>query len=149
MIKLKNIFHKILRQPKNTMSFKETFDLTEMPIVTFYQGDKKINFLLDTGSNNNIIDEGMLKELKYKTSNAKTNLAGVDGINHTVDVCVLTITYKDKDYTYPYLVKDMSPIFGSIKKESGANIHGILGAKFFNKFKYVLDFSELIAYSKQ
>ena len=46
-------------------------------------------------------------------------------------------------------MQDMTAAFGSIKKETGVTIHGILGAKFFNEFKYVLDFKELIAYSKE
>ena len=59
------------------------------------------------------------------------------------------MSYKDKDYEYPYVMQDMKAAFGSIKKETGVTIHGILGAKFFNEFKYVLDFKELIAYSKE
>ena len=38
------------------MSFKEAMDLVELPVVTFYNGDKKLNFLLDTGSNMCVIN---------------------------------------------------------------------------------------------
>ena len=43
----------------------------------------------------------------------------------------------------------MSDAFGHIKKDTGVTVHGIIGSLFFNEFKYVLDFDELIAYSKK
>jgi hypothetical protein len=42
----------------------------------------------------------------------------------------------------------MKEAFGHMKQDTGVTLHGIIGSKFFNKFKYVLDFDELIAYSK-
>ena len=42
----------IVRVKKNqVMEFKTSMDLSGLPIITFYQGKKKYNFLLDTGSN--------------------------------------------------------------------------------------------------
>ena len=34
-----------------------------------------------------------------------------------------------------------------IKLEYGINLHGILGSTFFQKYRYVLNFDELVAYS--
>ena len=73
----------------------------------------------------------------------------MDGISHNVNMCEISLFYKEKEFTYNYLIQDMDDAFNSIKKSSGVTIHGVLGSKFFNKFKYVLDFNELIAYSKQ
>ena len=56
-------------------------------------------------------------------------------------------------YTKEYVKKkkktDMSSSFDVIKRSTGVNIHGILGTAFFNKYKYILDFDKLIAYSKK
>ena len=41
---------------KESMSFREAIDLVGLPIVTFYQGDRKYNFLLDTGANLSVIN---------------------------------------------------------------------------------------------
>lgn len=146
---IKNIINKILNKHSDAMSFKEAFDLTEHPICTFYQGDKKIHLLLDTGSNNCIIDSTFLKSLEHTMLNLKNTVSGLDGIEKESDVCTIKMSYKDKEYEYPYMVRDMSPVFDPVKKETGVTIHGILGAKFFNDYKYVLDFDELKAYSKE
>ena len=45
-------------------------------------------------------------------------------------------------------INNMSEAFGFIKKESGVQIHGILGSLFFQKYKYILDFDSLKAYIK-
>lgn len=133
----------------DAMSFRESLDLVELPVVTFRQGSRKINLLLDTGSNNCIIDKTFLECLEHIMLEQTTNLMGMEGNNNITKVCSLKLSYKDKEYEYPYIVQDMSAAFGAIKNETGVTIHGILGSKFFNEFKYVLDFEELIAYSKE
>jgi hypothetical protein len=146
---IKKIIHKFLNIHPDAMSFQNSMDLAELPVVTFRQGDKKINFLLDTGSNNCIIDSTSLKSLKHQPLDITNKVSGIEGIESEGKVCILKLNYKDKEYNFPYIVKDMKPIFDSIKKETGVTVNGMLGSKFFNEFKYVLDFDELIAYSKE
>ena len=144
---IKKLINKILGK-HNEISFKAGFDLTDMPVITLYQGDKKFNFLLDTGSTDSIIDSNILKEINYKVKNTVSNLFGMEGQTKQVRSCEITLYFGNKGYTYDYLINDMSQAFGQIKDSTGVNLHGIIGSKFFNKFKYVLDFDELIAYSK-
>lgn len=146
---IKKIIHKILNIRPNAMSFKESLDLAEMPVVTFYQGDKKINFLLDTGSNNCIIDSSFLKNIKYTMLEASTNIQGLEGNSQQAQVCTLSISYRNNTFSYPYVIQDMSTVFNSIKKETGVTVNGILGSSFFNTYNYILDFNELIAYRKE
>lgn len=146
---IKKIIHKFLNIHPNAMSFQNSMDLAELPVVTFRQGDKKINFLLDTGSNNCIIDSNILKNIDHKMLDVETNILGLEGNTQKTGVCTIKMTYKDKEYEYPYVIQDMSAAFDSIKKETGVTVNGMLGSKFFNEFKYVLDFDELIAYSKE
>lgn len=146
---IKKIINKIFNIHPNAMSFKNSIDLAELPVVTFYQGSRKVNLLLDTGSNNCVIDKSFLKQLEHTPLDCKTNISGLEGNPQEANVCSLSLSYKDRSYEYPYVIQDMSAVFGSIKKETGVTIHGILGSMFFNKFKYVLDFKELIAYSKE
>nr|DAW35351.1 MAG TPA: hypothetical protein [Caudoviricetes sp.] len=146
----KKLINKIFGEPNDTMSFMESMNLIGLPVVTFFQGDKRFNFLLDTGSNRSIIDANILPQLKHgdiiKTNNSLTGLGGTyEGLR----MCSISFYYKDKEYPYDeYLIQDMKAVFDSIKEESGVKLHGILGATFFNKFKYILDFNKLIAYSK-
>jgi hypothetical protein len=146
---IKKIIHKFLNIHPDAMSFQNSMDLAELPVVTFRQGDKKINFLLDTGSNNCVIDSNILKSIDHKMLDVETNILGLEGNAQKTGVCTIKMSYKDKEYEYPYVIQDMSAAFDSIKKETGVTVNGILGSKFFNEFKYVLDFDELIAYSKE
>lgn len=145
---IKKFINKIFNIHPDAMSFQNSIDLAELPVVTFYQGNKKINLLLDTGSNNCVIDKKFLKSIKHKMLDCSTDIFGLEGKAQRSNVCVIKMSYKGREYEYPYVVQDMSAVFGSIKKDTGVIIHGMLGSKFFNEFKYVLDFDELIAYSK-
>ena len=144
---IREIFNKLFGK-REEISFRQSFDLTELAVVTFYQGETKVNLLLDTGSNNNVIDKTSLEALYYEEEGMTSELAGLEGNAQTCKVCNITLHYKDKEYTYPYVVADMSKIFADIKKTTGVTVHGVMGSKFFHKYKYVLDFDKLVAYSK-
>lgn len=143
------VLNKLFLKNKDIMSFKAAMDLCELPVVTFYQKDKKFNFLLDTGSNSSIIDKNALPNIEYENSDLQANLFGLEGQKKRVDACKITLYFNNKGYTFDYLVSDLKDPFNQIKQESGVTIHGIIGSRFFNEFKYVLDFDELIAYSKK
>lgn len=150
-----SIIYYIVRETNNKidsyMSFRESMDLTELPVVTFYQGEKKLNFLLDTGSNNSIINENSLKELniEHKNLNTKTLTTGVNGENVEGYKVEVEFSYKGYYFLYNFQVMDVSKAFDSIKKETGVTIHGILGNQFFKQYSYILDFEKLVAYSKK
>ena len=145
----KKIISKIFGEPKDTMSFMESMNLVGLPVVTFFQGNNRFNFLLDTGSNRSIIDKGTLPKIKHgEITQTDSSLTGVGGTYDNMSICPITFYYKDREYHYDnYLIQDLSNPFGSIKESSGVVLHGIIGSEFFNKFKYVLDFNKLIAYS--
>jgi hypothetical protein len=146
---IKKLFTKIFKSNKvEVISFQQGFDLTSMPIVTFYQGENKFNFVLDTGSNSNVIDSNILGCIKHEKLDTTSTHYGVEGNKKSVDTCKIVITYKDKVYEDMYLITDMKKAFDGIKQTTGVTLHGLIGSKFFNKYKYVLDFDELIAYSK-
>ena len=134
---------------KDAMSFMEAMDLTNLPIVTFYQGDKKFNFLLDTGATLSVINQAALESITHTTINETGELYGVDGVKREVSYASIDLAYKNKDYTEKFQVLDMQEAIDQVKAESGVNMVGIIGSEFFRKYKYVLDFDELVAYSKK
>lgn len=141
---------KQLFKKKTPIPFGQGFFLTELPVCTFRQGDKNFNFLLDTGSNDNLIDLSIKDSIEHKTiEGATTHLTGVEGKSFEVNAAVLSISYKDQKFTDVFMLADLSAIFAKVKKENGVTLHGIIGSKFFYKHQYVLDFKELIAYSKK
>lgn len=144
---IKKLFNKLFGKIEK-ISFQQAFDLTEMPIITLYQGEKKFNFLLDTGSNNSIIDSNILDQIERKIINERSSLFGMEGNVKEVSMCKIVLSYKDKEYEYKYLIQDMKAPFDNIKNSTGVTLHGIIGSNFFNEYKYILDFNELVAYSK-
>lgn len=133
---------------RNGISFKESMALTELPVITFEHNNKKLNFLLDSGSNASFINEPMLKELDYKMLKGSSEMVGVEGNKVNNRICLLNMNYGEKTFEVQLNINNMSEAFGFIKKESGVQIHGILGSLFFQKYKYILDFDSLKAYIK-
>lgn len=131
------------------ISFKEAMDLVELPIITFYNKDKKLNFLLDTGSDLSYINKSILPFLEYKEINKSRNIISVGGNSQSFGCCDMTVTYKSQKFIDEFYISDLDEAFGAIKAETGVQIHGILGNKFFVKYKYVLDFKDLIAYIRK
>lgn len=137
-----------IKTPHTKISFKESLDLTDLPIITFYIKDKKCNFLLDTGANLSVINNKVLSSITHEKTSITGNVYGLEGNRQSVEYVNVVLTYKDKDYPETVQALDMSAAFANIKKESGVTLHGILGNQFFQKYKYVIDFNELVAYSK-
>ena len=136
------------QKKRENMSFREAMDLVELPIITFYNKDTKLNFLLDTGSDLSYINKSVLFSLEYKEVNESMNIISVGGNSQSFGCCDMTVTYKNQEFIDRFYISDLDEAFGAIKAETGVQIHGILGSKFFTKYKYILDFENLIAYSK-
>ena len=131
----------------DSKSFRETMDLCELPIVTFMNNGKKLNFLLDTGASKSVIHSGALEGLTYKSINKSGDVYGMDGKRKDVSFINMSIEYRGKDYNEEFQSIDMSVPFSNLKADFGVNLHGILSSTFFQKYKYVLNFDELVAYS--
>lgn len=139
-------FYTNKRKEKTKISFKEGLDLTELPIVTFKQGENKLHFLLDTGSNISYINSAVVKDLEVEDLNTSSQTVGVGGSDMETKHYNIKIGYKDQTFIEEFGALDLSTTFASIEAESGIKLHGILGNRFFEKYKYILDFKELAAY---
>lgn len=130
------------------ISFKESMDLVDLPVITFFNNGKKFNFLLDTGSSHSSFNlESIEGVLGNPIEGEYTHFIGADGNPTPTQSVTMPIVYKDKEYQEDFQVIDLSKAFGIVKSESGVNLHGILGNSFFQKYKYVINFDELIVYS--
>lgn len=138
---------------RNKMSFMEAFNLTEMTIVTFLNNGKKLNFLLDTGSNDAYISKSAskIKGLSYeKIHTDGINVTGSAGNCLCTKAIRMPLTYKDNTYdTDMFVLESLDDSFKSIKESDGVQLHGILGTLFLQKHNFVLDFDELVAYKKK
>lgn len=132
------------------VSFKESLDLCDLPVITFINNDVKLNFLLDTGANKSVINYDTLTlPIEYNKSDKAGTIFGMEGNAIEVSYINMDISYKNKVFNDTFQVLDMSAAFDRIKKNDGVTLHGVLSHNFFQKYKYILDFDELIAYSKK
>lgn len=141
-----NTINDMRKRNNSKISFKEAMDLVELPVVTFYNGDKKLNFLLDTGSNVSYINSSIIPLLDHEKTDKEMNTIGIEGNKVSNQFCKMSVTYKNQVFEEEFSIADLDEAFSVVKQESGVQIHGILGSKFFERYKYVLDFKELIAY---
>lgn len=134
---------------KEAMSFREAMDLAELPVVTFYQGKEKFNFLLDTGSMHSHISKDTAERIKGEPVEVDANISGVGG-SVSIDKAInVSLEYKNSSYKATLLVgSHLDSTFKILKENTGVTVHGVIGSTFLNENKYVLDFEKLIAYSK-
>ena len=130
------------------ISFRESMGLVELPIVTFMNNGRKLNLLLDTGASYSSINEAALEGLSYVDTGETGFGIGIEGtVKEDRGYIRMDVGYGSQSYEDDFQVVDLSQAFGIIKQECGINLHGILGTTFFQKYKYVLNFDDLVAYS--
>lgn len=129
------------------ISFRETMDLVDLPIITFLVGDKKCNFILDTGASYSLIDSTVLGTIEHERLNIEGTVYGINGKEQDAGFAKIVLKYKGVNYSDEFQIVDLSSAFTMLKEEHGVNLHGMLGSSFFQKYKYVIDFDELVAYA--
>lgn len=135
-----------IKKKNSEISFREAMDLAELPVITFYNGDRKINFLLDTGSNSSYLNKSIVSSLVVESTGEESNIIGIEGNKVNCKICKMIIKRKNQEFEEEFSIADLDKAFRIVKEESGVQIHGILGSRFFEKYKYVLDFKDYIAY---
>lgn len=133
---------------REAMSFREAMDLVDLPVITFYNENTKLNLLLDTGSSMNVINSTILANLVYTKLKDSGIVYGMEGNTIDVEYISMSITHGKDSYSSTFQIVDMQKAFDKIKSEYGVQIHGILGSSFFKEYEYMLDFKSLIAYSR-
>ena len=148
-LKVSSIAESKASKDRSMISFKESLDLTSLPIVTFEVGKEKFNFLLDTGSDVSYINENLLPKFKHvKIKENPIEVIGIEGNPIEVYPIGSILKYKEMEFKNIFYISDLERAFSIVKNSTGVQIHGILGSLFFQNYKYVLDFNDLIAYSK-
>lgn len=129
------------------MEFKSAMDLAGLPIITFYQGENKYNFLLDTGSNVSYINDSV--DIKTSESVGTDSFIGACGTAQDCIVATVVLYHSKKSYTQVVRKTNLSAAFTEIKNATGVQLSGILGNDFFTQYQYCLDFKELVCYSRK
>lgn len=132
-------------------SLKETMIDADIPIVTLKNGEKEFNFILDTGSDISHIDSNIKDSLSDTEEVEGDNLTvitangSVEGNNSWIRV---PLSYKKQSFIENFMPLDLHDSFESLREDTGIQLHGILGGTFLRKYRYVLDYDDLVAYTK-
>lgn len=134
----------------HAIPFKESIDLINVPIVTFVNNNVKLHFLLDTGSDSSYIRGDIIDKLSVKSRcGEKASIYTGGGEITSEGIAILNISYKNHVYEEEFEVADVTKVWDNVTKEIGITVHGVLGSRFFERYKYQIDFENLIAYSKK
>lgn len=137
-----------IKKSKKSIDFKSAMDLADLPIITMYNNSNKINFLLDTGSDANFINASDVDRYAYDNTNCVSNAMGIDGSPVPTKIINMEINLNGNIFMDEFRILDLDKSFSSIKHETGVTVNGILGSKFFRKYKYLLDFEQFKAIIK-
>lgn len=131
-----------------SFSFSKGFMSPNIPIATFYQGNKELNFIIDTGSDNNVIDKDALKDIEHEMVEHEGTLAGVGGV-YEVKACNISFQHEGENFTTKFLISDhLKEAFADIRKAHAIPLHGMIGSQFLMENNIILDFNNLVAYNK-
>lgn len=139
------------KKPKSDIiSIKESMDLCNLPVVTFMNNGNKFNFVLDTGANENHVSKSAMSNMVGEASDRQIHVQGFTGSAEANQGKFVDLIYKDRVFTTEIFVSPaLDQSFAEIKQNLGVQLHGIIGSAFLKEHGYVLDFFDLIAYSKK
>lgn len=114
-----------------------------LPLLIVKAQAKHLCFLLDTGSNINVLDKRVAEFFQLSGGTAQQLQFGIDGTLQTTDVVEMTFSLEEREYKADFSVMDLSSAFGKVEDETGIQIHGLLGCSFMEQQKWILDFENL------
>lgn len=135
------------------VSFKPGFTSPKLPIAVFNQNGKDLIFILDSGSDKNVINTDALKLFDHKLKAIEDNdqihqVSGVGGPQEA-KICTIPFSCGEEKFNEEFLAIDINHTLDGIRKEHCIQIHGILGSIFLQEHNIVLDYKNLVAYSAQ
>lgn len=131
----------------NKISFKKSIYNINLPIITFYNNKRKLNFILDTGANQSVINERELNSCSYKKILDTQKTMNISGDTHIVEYMIyMNLQDKANMYDEKFQVSNLSKAFDILGKVYKMPIHGILGNTFFIKNKAILNFDSMEVY---
>ena len=127
----------------NKILLQKSLTQVGLPLILVKAQAQYLCFLLDTGSNINVLDKRVAEFFQLSGGTAQQHQFGIDGTLQITDVVKLTFSLEEREYETDFSVMDLSSAFGTVEEESGIQIHGLLGCSFMEQQKWVLDFENL------
>ena len=130
----------------NIMKYSLSHGLTSigLPTIPVEVNNKKLCFILDSGSTCSLIDSTVVEYFKDIVEPVGDYcISGIEGTKHKVDIVTLPFNFEGQIYKPKFCVKPLLDAFSSIEEESGIQVQGLLGTDFLLENKWIIDFKEL------
>jgi len=132
------------------ISFRETLELVEAPVVTFKTKANngtilKLNLLIDTGSSHSFFDTNVIGDVdimmydKNNTNHSVTTQGGELDVTNSIS---LSFSYDLFNFEENFLLLDMTKTNQFLREKHGFQIAGILGNTFFKETKTYIDYEK-------
>ena len=93
-----------------------------LPLLIVKAQAKNLCFLLDTGSNINVLDKRVAEFFQLSGGTAQQQQFGIDGTLRTTNVVEMIFSLEEREYKADFSVMDLSSAFGKVEEESGIQI---------------------------
>lgn len=125
------------------ITIKGVLNDVHLPIIEVKVQNMHLHFILDTGSTNSILDKRVIIPLEDHISYVgKYELQGIEGNAIQSLQGVLSFVCCGKAYQQTFCFMSLQKPFEVIKRDSGIEVHGILGTDFLMANKWIIDFKE-------
>ena len=128
--------YKIHILEKNDLGEKLTFPILKIKT----ECGMRLNFLLDTGANVNVINSDILSKISYDMSENTEQITSLNKENDETYTIMLDFILEYNYFREEFASSDMSLIVDKFEDCFDITIHGIIGCKFFAKHKCVINF---------
>lgn len=116
---------------------------TRLPIILVDIKGEHLCFILDTGSTCSLIDSTVVEYFKDIVEPVGDYcITGIEGTKHKVDMIILPFNFEGQIYKPKFCVKPLLDAFSGIEKESGIQVHGLLGTDFLLENQWIINFKE-------
>lgn len=117
---------------------------TRLSIILIDVKGEYLCYILDTGSTCSLIDSTVVEYFKDIVELVGDyHVSGIEGTKHKVDMITLPFIFEGQVYKPKFYVKPLLDAFSGIEKESGIQVHGLLGTDFLLENQWIISFNNL------
>lgn len=129
-------------------SFEDTIGIVKVPVVSFEHNGKTVNFIIDSGASHSIIDSACIDEFEYKPieSANSTSVRGINGDKVKTALAYVELTSEGHTFSDVFQVCPV-PTLKWQEEKYGIHISGLLGSQFLKKYRFLINYKHLNAYT--